>query len=163
MKLMDSDNFNFHELILWQIQRNLRNEEIETNPPDSDRQKILHIRRIRILGFVRNFEDSRVRDNGFTAAWQRGQARHLARQASQRQPEAPITNPTIRWGQSPSHKEGPLPWRPRTLYRVFYSCWYLAVERHVICRREQLFITLFQIYLETFVILISVPTGTETH
>lgn len=42
------------------------------------------------------------------------EARHLARQTSQRQPEAPTASPTIRWGQSPSHKEGPLPWRPRT-------------------------------------------------
>lgn len=31
-------------------------------------------RRTGCSGFTRNFEDSRVRDDGFTAAWQRGQA-----------------------------------------------------------------------------------------
>jgi len=52
------------------------------------------------------------------------EARHLARRTSQ----APTAGPTIRWGQSPSHKEGPLPWRPRTVIqgvarhcRWFYS------------------------------------------
>lgn len=63
-----------------------------------------------------NFEDSRKKerkkDDGFTLLG--NEARHLARQTSQRQPEAPTASPTIRWGQSPSHKEGPLPWRPRT-------------------------------------------------
>lgn len=46
-------------------------EEAKVNQPDFDRT-ILRVRRE--TEFARNFEDSRMRNDGFTAAWQRGQA-----------------------------------------------------------------------------------------
>lgn len=50
-----------------------RSDGIKASSPDSDRT-MLHVRRTGCSGFARNFEDSRMRDDGFTAAWQRGQA-----------------------------------------------------------------------------------------
>lgn len=100
-----------------------------------------------MFGFARNFEDSRERDDGFTAAWQRGQA-----PSQTNQPAA--TRGAYRGSDDPLRSE-PLSQRrapPLAPSNVYTGCpapadTLLSCAARVIRTREQLFVTLLKIYL----------------
>lgn len=68
--LVGPDNFNIRE---FRATRAEKAQRVEASPPDSERT-MLHVRRTGCSGSRGISRISRVRDDGFTAAWQRGQA-----------------------------------------------------------------------------------------